>query len=1179
MPPHVTAQPSFIHLRVHTEYSLVDGVVRVKPLMQALAEDNMPAVALTDQSNLFAMVKFTRAALGSGIKPIIGVDALVSHGENQEAPFQMVLLAQNKQGYLNLSELISRSYLVGQHRGQPIMQAEWIVQHAEGIIALSGGRNGDIGRALLNGQLELAKQRLNDWSACFQDRFYIELQRTGRENEELYIAEAVDLAIEYDIPVVATNDVRFLKADEFEAHEARVCIHDGRTLDDPRRPKNYSEQQYLRSAEEMQALFADIPEALANTVEIAKRCNLEIKLGESFLPQFPIPEGETETSYFCRVSQEGLEQRLKVLLDENAEDYAEQRKKYEQRLQVELDVINNMGFPGYFLIVADFIQWSKDNGIPVGPGRGSGAGSLVAYALKITDLDPLQFDLLFERFLNPERVSLPDFDVDFCMEGRDRVIDYVAQKYGRDSVSQIITYGTMAAKAVVRDVGRVMGQPYGFVDRLAKMVPFELGMTLSKALEESEDLKTAYDTDEEVALILDMALSLEGLARNAGKHAGGVVISPTVLTDFSPLYCEEGGQSIVTQFDKDDVEAVGLVKFDFLGLRTLTIIDWAVKHVNRRRKAGEDLLKIEHLPLDDKATFDLLQAANTTAVFQLESRGMKDLITRLQPDSFEDIVALVALFRPGPLQSGMVDDFINRKHGRAEVDYFHPDLEQVLTPTYGVILYQEQVMQIAQVLANYTLGGADMLRRAMGKKKPEVMAQQRELFMNGAVARGVDVKLATHIFDLMEKFAGYGFNKSHSAAYALLSYQTAWLKAHYPAEFMAAVLSADMDNTDKVVSLIKDCHDQGLEVLSPDINRSIYQFSVPDEKSVLYGLGALKGVGEAALEGIITERDANGEFADLYDFCRRSDTRKVNRRVMEALIKSGAMDSLGPNRASLIASLSNAVQLAEQNQKNASVGQHDMFGSSDEPDVHANVHIVEVEDWDDAIRLSNEKETLGLYLTGHPITRYEEELKRFTECRFYKVPDLVPEAERGGGYGRYGKKDKRQYCLAGLLIGMRVRKTKTGSKIVTGELDDSTARIEMVLYEDVYEQYSHTLVKDKVCVVVGSVSYDDFNATYSVNANAIYTMSQAREKFSRGVQIKLDRSKANGSWSDALMTQQLTEVLHTYRDGHCPVNIEYNTGSDISQFVLGEEWNVLPSDELLSRLDKVFGAEHIEIMY
>jgi DNA polymerase-3 subunit alpha len=741
----------------------------------------------------------------------------------------------------------------------------------------------------------------------------------------------------------------------------------------------------------------------------------------------------------------------------------------------------------------------------------------------------------------------------------------------------------MAAKAVVRDVGRVMGQPYGFVDRIAKQIPFELGMTLSKALEESEELKASYDNEEEVTAILDMALSLEGLARNAGKHAGGVVISPTVLTDFCPLYCEEGGQGVVTQFDKDDVEAIGLVKFDFLGLRTLTIIDWAVKHVNRRHeKEGKEPLQIETLPLDDKAAFDLLQAANTTAVFQLESRGMKDLITRLQPDCFEDIVALVALFRPGPLQSGMVDNFINRKHGREEVSYpdrtyQHESLKPILEPTYGIILYQEQVMQIAQVLAGYTLGGADMLRRAMGKKKPEVMAKERSVFEEGAKNNGIDPELAMKIFDLVEKFAGYGFNKSHSAAYALLSYQTAWLKAHYPAEFMAAVMSADMDNTDKVVGLIEDCHEQGVKVLPPDINQSVYPFSVTDETSVLYGLGALKGVGEAALEGIIAEREQNGPFADLYDFCRRSDMRKVNRRVMEALIKAGAMDKLGPNRASLIASLSNAVQLAEQNQKNADIGQHDMFGSSDEPDTHANVHIIEVDDWDEEIRLANEKETLGLYLTGHPITRYEAELRKFTECRFSNVPKLVPESERG--VQTYGRKNKKQYCLAGLLINLRMRKTNRGSKIVTGVLDDRTARIEMVMYEDIHDQYQHLLVKDKVVVVEGAVSYDDFNASYRITANAIYDMTQAREKFARGVEIKLDRGRVNGSWSDNTMMNQLSEVLMTYREGKCPVNIEYSNGSEISRYVLGEEWKVVPSDDLLYRLDKVFGKDYVDVIY
>jgi DNA polymerase-3 subunit alpha len=1170
-----SAHPAFIHLRVHTEYSLVDGVVRVKPLMKQLAKKQMPAVALTDQGNLFAMVKFYKAALAAGIKPIIGVDAWVSDGDSQTQPYRMLLLCQNGDGYLNLSQLISKSYLEGQHRGIPVMQTDWIHRHSDGLIALSGGRDGDVGRLLVGGKRDEAEQRLQHWQATFGDRYYLELQRTGRENEEHYIAEAVNLALKTDTPVVATNDVHFLNADDFDAHEVRVCIREGRTLDDPRRTKYYSAQQYLRSPEEMQQLFADLPEALQNTVAIAQRCNLEVRLGESFLPQFPIPEGETTDSYFTRVSREGLEQRLEVLLDPAAEEYQQRKAEYEERLQIEMDVIINMGFPGYFLIVADFIQWSKDNGIPVGPGRGSGAGSLVAYALKITDLDPLAFDLLFERFLNPERVSLPDFDVDFCMDRRDEVIDYVARKYGRDSVSQIITYGTMAAKAVVRDVGRVMGQPYGFVDRIAKMIPFEIGMTLTKALEESDDLKKAYDEEEDVHGIIDMALSLEGLARNAGKHAGGVVISPTVLTDFTPLYCEEGGSSVVTQFDKDDVESVGLVKFDFLGLRTLTIIDWAVKHINRRREhAGEELLDITAITLDDPDTFKLLQAANTTAVFQLESRGMKDLITRLQPDTFEDIVALVALFRPGPLQSGMVDDFINRKHGRMKVEYPHPDLEPILKPTYGVILYQEQVMQIAQVLAGYTLGGADMLRRAMGKKKPEEMAKQREIFMKGATERGVDADNATYIFDLMEKFAGYGFNKSHSAAYALLSYHTAWLKHHYPAEFMAAVLSSDMDNTDKVVGLIEDCHKQDLEVRPPDINASIYQFSVHDPKTVIYGLGAIKGVGGAALDGIIEERSASGPFVDLYDFCRRNDTRKVNRRVMEALIKAGAMDALGSNRATLMASLNNAMQLAEQNQAAALAGQNDLFGSDDVPEQRSNVHIVEVDDWEDEQRLFNEKETLGLYLTGHPIDKYEAELRQFTDCSLADVAGIAP-ADSGNGYRQRGK----QCRLAGLMVSLRVRKTARGGKMVTAVLDDRTARIEMTIFDDVNEQYGHLLQKDKLLIVEGAVSWDDFNGSYNIRAQKVYDITQAREHFSRCLEINVDKSRINGSWSGPGMVQELTGVLQIYREGGCPVCVSYNSGSESSRMMLGDEWRVQPTDELLHRLEGLLSDGMVRMVY
>ncbi len=1169
--------PRFIHLRLHTEYSLVDGVVRIKPLMKMASDLKMPAIALTDQSNLFAMVKFYRAAMAAGIKPIIGSDIWLRPAVESEQPSRMTLLCMNNEGYLNLTQLVSRAYLDGQHGGIPMIEVDWLREHNGGIIALSGGREGDVGRALLAGNQMLAEELLRAWQHIFPDRFYLELHRTGREGEEEYLHAAVNLAAITQAPVVATNDVRFLKQDEFNSHEVRVCIHDGRTLDDPRRNKLYSDQQYLRSEEEMCELFADIPEALENTVEIARRCTLEVRLGESFLPNYPIPEGDTIESYFIRVSREGLETRLDYLIPKDSENAEERRKPYYERLEIELDVINTMGFPGYFLIVADFIQWSKDNGIPVGPGRGSGAGSLVAYALLITDLDPLEYDLLFERFLNPERVSLPDFDVDFCMEGRDRVIDYVARTYGRDAVSQIITYGSMAAKAVVRDVGRVMSLSYGFVDRIAKMIPFEIGMTLSKALEESEDLANAYKTEEDVTELIDMALSLEGCARNAGKHAGGVVISPSVLTDFTPLYCEQGGQSVVTQFDKDDVEAIGLVKFDFLGLRTLTIIDWAVHNI-KTRHAEQHELDVNMLPLDDPEAFRLLMAAETTAVFQLESSGMKDLIKRLQPDCFEDIVALVALFRPGPLQSGMVDNFINRKHGREEVSYpdaqyQHESLKPILEPTYGIILYQEQVMQIAQVLAGYTLGGADMLRRAMGKKKPEVMAEQRAVFQAGAKENGIDPELAMKIFDLVEKFAGYGFNKSHSAAYALLSYQTCWLKAHYPAEFMAAVLSADMDNTDKVVILIEDCHRMQLDVPPPDINRSIIKFSVPQDGQVLYGLGAIKGVGLAALEGIIAERDSNGPYKDLYDLCRRVDGRKVNKRVLEALIKAGALDKLGPNRASLMARLQDAMQMAEQYQKNASIGQDDLFGTSTEDDAIAPVDAVTVDEWDEEKRLTLEKETLGLFLTGHPIDRYEAELRQFTDCSLGALADQSDLASGANG-GYMAQRNARSYKLAGLMIGMRIRKTKTGGKIVSAVLDDRTARIEVRIFEEKFEQYSHLLNKDKLIIVEGKVVYDDYFGGYRITADEIYDITEARQKFAQRLEISMP--PLNGDHS---FIQQLNKVLNPFREGACPVWINYSRADASAKVSLGDDWCVQPSDELMHRLDKLAGEDNVRMVY
>ena len=1155
----------FVHLHLHTEYSLVDGIVRVKPLVKAVAAAGMPACAVTDQSNLFALVKFYKAAIGAGIKPIIGADVWVHNAQDPNQPGRLVLLCQDRAGYLNLNELISRSYIDGQHRGVPVVQKDWLREHSAGLIALSGGRAGDVGLALLAGNTALAEELLDDWLALFPDRYYLELQRTGREREEDYLHAAVELAARRDVPVVATNDVHFLAPEDFEAHEARVCIHDGRTLDDPRRPRRHSEQQYLKTPEEMAELFADIPEALENTVEIARRCNLELTLGRNYLPDFPVPAGLTMDEFFRQQAREGLEARLVKLFDATAPDFAEKRRPYDERLQIELDVIIQMGFPGYFLIVADFIKWAKANGVPVGPGRGSGAGSLVAYALTITDLDPIQYDLLFERFLNPERVSMPDFDVDFCMEGRDRVIDYVAEKYGRDKVSQIITYGSMAAKAVVRDVGRVLGHPYGFVDRIAKLIPFEIGMTLDKALEQEEQLRQAYENEEDVRAIIDLARSLEGLSRNAGKHAGGVVIAPSKLTDFTPLYCEAGGANLVSQFDKDDVEAVGLVKFDFLGLRTLTIIDWALATLNRQRAArGEEPVDIERIPLDDPAAFNLLKACQTTAVFQLESSGMKDLIRRLQPDTFEDIVALVALFRPGPLQSGMVDDFIARKHGRAKVEYPHPKLEPILKPTYGVILYQEQVMQIAQVLAGYTLGGADLLRRAMGKKKPEEMAKQREIFTEGAVANGVDANVATYIFDLMEKFAGYGFNKSHSAAYALVSYQTAWMKAHHPAPFMAAVLSADMDNTDKVVTLIDECQSMKLNVVPPDINRSDYRFTVAGEDTVIYGLGAIKGVGQAAIEGVMAEREANGVFRDLYEFCRRVDLRKLNRRVLEALIRAGACDSLGENRATLMAQLPTALKLAEQSERDAGAGQVDLFGNAIETEV-APVEAVSLPEWDEEIRLQGEKETLGLYLTGHPICRYEDELARITSGR---LAALI-----GNGDAPNSRSVDRQVVVAGLVIALRVRQTRRGSMAFV-TLDDRSARVEMRVFSDVFEHHRNLIAKDRVLVVEGVLGYDDYSGGQQLTADRLYDIGQAREIFARRVVIEVDDAKAGNGF-----LQSLAETLRPFREGKCPVWIDYRNRAARAQVALGREWNVRPADELLHRLHELAGEGHVQVEY
>ncbi|CAA9891667.1 DNA polymerase III alpha subunit [Candidatus Methylobacter favarea] len=1167
--------PAFVHLRLHTEFSLVDGIVKIKPLVKRLAELNMPAIAITEYANLFSLVKLYRAALSQGIKPIAGADVLIFNPEEPAAPNKLTLLVNNNAGYITLTELISKAYQEGQHQGIPMLKQAWLEENHGGLIALSGGINGDIGKALLAENRNAAKRLAEQWSELFQQSFYLELQRTGKPEEERYIAAAVDLALETGLPVVATNDVRFIYQNDFAAHDVRVCINQGRVLDDNRRPRDYTNQQYLRSAEEMVALFADIPEALENTVEIARRCNLNLTLGENFLPDFPVPAGMTLSELMVDAAERGLEQRLQRYPAFGKGSDTENRKVYYERLAAELQVITQMGFAGYFMIVADFILWAKNNLIPVGPGRGSGAGSLVAYALKITDLDPIEFDLLFERFLNPERVSMPDFDIDFCMDRRDEVIDYVAGHYGRDHVAQIITYGSMAAKAVIRDVGRVLGFAYGFVDRLAKLIPFEIGMTLEKALKDSQELKQLYESEEEVKTLIDMARSLEGIVRNAGKHAGGVVISPTRLTNFTPLYCEQGGGNLVTQFDKDDVEAVGLVKFDFLGLRTLTIIDWALQTINhKKQQTGEEPIDIAAIPRDDAACYELLKNGQTTAVFQLESRGMKELIKKLKPDCFDDIIALVALFRPGPLESGMVDDYINVKHG-AKAEYAHPLLESILKPTNGVILYQEQVMQIARELAQYTLGGADMLRRAMGKKKVEEMAKQREIFTLGAVANQIDEKTATYIFDLMEKFAGYGFNKSHSAAYALVAYQTAWLKAHYSAAFMAAVLSSDMDNTDKIVVLVEECRQMKLVVCPPDINISNYRFTVNDNNHIVYGLGAIKGVGQAAIEDMLKEREENGRFSGFYNLAKRADLRKVNRRVLEALIRAGAFDQFNECRASHLAELPTVLKVAEQYGKMAQTGQNDLFGltaSADDKSVDESAYSTVVEPWSENERLAAEKITLGLYLTGHPIDQYEPELKQFTHG---KIAALLAEVERSKG--------KMAARVAGLVVEMRTRQTKQGKNMGFAMIDDRTGRLECAAFSEIYDQYRDIFCRDNLLVAEGPLSFDHYSDTLRLTVEKLYSMEQAREAFARCIQLTWNAAVPgatveNGREPD-LFVKKLKAILKPFKGGACPVSIHYISQCAKTALQLGDGWRVYPSDELISRLRSLAGSTAVEVKY
>ena len=1155
----------FVHLHVRTEYSIADSVVRVPELIRAARRARMPAVAVTDRSNLFAMVKFYKAAIAQGVKPIIGADLWVEAIGARSGRAPLVLLCQNQQGYSNLTRLITLAYVEGQVDGCPVVRQSWLnPEHTRGLIALSAGPRGGVGQALLEGKTDLAARQLDQQVELFAGDFFVELHRTGRPREEEYLEQAVRLASKTQCPLLATNDVRFIRADDFEAHEARVCIQQGYTLDNPERPRGYTEQQYFRDPAEMRQLFEDLPEALINSVEIAKRCNLSLSLGDNHLPNYQIPDGTSSEKYIERRSRNGLATRLDEL---SAVGRAvTDTDVYERRLDRELSVICRMGYPGYFLIVADFMQWARDNDIPVGPGRGSGAGSLVAYVLGITDLDPIDHDLLFERFLNPERVSMPDFDIDFCMEGRDRVIEYVTDRYGKDRVSQIITYGTMGAKAVIRDVGRVLGRPYGFSDRIARLIPIEVGITLRASLEQEAELRELYETDDDVRTTIDLAKQLEGLVRNASTHAGGVVIAPSPLTDFMPLYRAEDDTTAVTQLDKDDVEAIGLVKFDFLGLRTLTIIDRAVRIINAQiRGDAEAPIDIRRIPTDDARTFQLLQLRRTRAVFQLESRGMQDLIRRLRPDHFDDIVALVALFRPGPLQSGMVDTFIERKHAKDAdaIDYLHPDLEPVLASTYGVILYQEQVMQIAQRLAGYSLGEADLLRRAMGKKKPEEMAKQRSIFIKGAMANGVSQNSASHIFDLMEKFAGYGFNKSHSAAYAVLSYQTAWLKAHYPAAFMAAVLSSDMDNTDRLEVLKRECDAMNLSVLPPDVNQSVEQFSVETGSEIRYGLAAVKGMGSAAASAICIGRSKENKYNNLYDFCNKVDHQKLSRRAMEALIKAGALDALGTNRPSLLEALPRAHGQAEQHARAQEAGQDDLFGGRSS--IVAVAGIAKIADWPENELLAAERESLGLYLSGHPFDQY------LADCPYIASGYIanVAAGESRTNNGSHGPRSSRDVTLAGILTDIR----KRGNR-VTMFLDDGTGRLEITLFLESYQRFRHLIGSQAVRVVSGTLRHDDFIDGWRLNVRDIEDIDRVIERKASQLVIHW---LANGETD--LDADILHAILEPFRPGQCDVSLYYATPSAEARLQLGADWSVRPSRALRDRLSEAIGVKSFRFIY
>ena len=1147
--------PQFIHLRLHSEFSIADGLVRIDELVKAAAADRQPAVAVTDLANLFGMVKFYKEARGKGVKPIVGCDVWITNDDDRDKPFRLLVLVKNNAGYLQLCELLARAWLSNQHRGRAEIRIDWLeaLESKDGLIALSGFQLGDIGVALENGNAALAERCAQRWATIFPGHFYIEIQRNGQTRQENLLRQSTQLAAKLKLPVVATHPVQFLKSEEFTAHEARSCIAEGEILANTRRVKRYTQEQYFRTQADMAELFADLPAALANSVAIAQRCNLSLTLGKPQLPDFPTPDGMSIADFLVAQAKEGLEARLLQLYPDEAKR-SEVRERYESRLKFETDTIIKMGFPGYFLIVADFIQWAKHNGVPVGPGRGSGAGSLVAYALSITDLDPLEYNLLFERFLNPERVSMPDFDIDFCQEGRDRVIQYVKERYGKDAVSQIATFGTMAAKGAVRDVGRVLDFGYNFCDGISKLIPFKPGklVTIADALEEEPLLKERRDNEEEVRQLLELAQQVEGIARNVGMHAGGVLIAPGKLTDFCPLYTQGADAGVVSQFDKDDVEAIGLVKFDFLGLTTLTILDRAVNYIRQLDPAMADF-SLEKLPLNDRAAYQLLTQAKMVAVFQLESRGMQGMLKDARPDRFEDIIALVALYRPGPMD--LIPDFCRRKHGE-KFDYPDPRTESILSETYGIMVYQEQVMQMAQVIGGYSLGGADLLRRAMGKKKPEEMAEHRLIFREGAAKNGLAEQKADEIFDLMEKFAGYGFNKSHAAAYALLSYYTAYLKAHHPAAFMAANLSLAMDDTDKIKVLVEDALDTcGLTLLPPDINLSVYRFTPvadPGKKAdrIRYGLGAIKGTGQNAIEAIIAARQER-PFDDLFDFVQRVDKRQINRRTIESLIKAGAFDSLGVNRGVLLASVGLAMESAEQAE--AAANQVSLFeiadsGFDDRPEY------VNVPEWTEKQKLTEEKTALGFYLSGHLFNAYVEEARKFARTR---LADLAP------------SRDPK--LIAGIISGLRTQMTQRGRMLIV-TLDDNTAQVEVTVYNEVYDANRSLFKEDEFLAVQGKISEDRFSGGLRITAERVMDIATARASF-----VKALRLSMNGQ-ADAGKLRELIQPFQQAEDS-CPIVVQYSKNGALGELRLSDAWRVRADDALRAKLSDWLSPDNVWFEY